>query len=618
MDENDQYLTEKHYLVCNKGLKPKKIKVTSHNTVKIGGYLAATSKDTLKSNNFTCVGKYAFLAGAVAGVASLGAGAIAAACACIPGPGWVVAGIIAVAIAAVMLSGNAICTRAASSRVWTQTLEVEIVKGKALTLNSVMICPQEGGTITPKETAWSAWGSATLTNLGHLSQFAFGFLAGRGIGSMAMGATSAARESGALLTKQGVTTFGKEFGKDFLQTAKKDLFEQFTFKGFGNGGIFCKIVRGLGIGGAYYQQYKIWSSDQSLMEKIQDCTLSLIMSIFAAKGLTTVCFPEGTLVHTDNGLAHIEDLKVEDKVLTFNEQTQEQEYKPILVTHQRYTMQMCGLEISGNEMLRVTPEHRFYNNEEWIEARALQVGDLLQNKHGDYISVLNKEILPHYEKVYNLTVKDNENYYVTEEGILVHNGYKDSDVANNKKNSDVANNKKNSDVANNKKNSDVTTKKKNSDVTTKKKNSGVATKKSDPTRISKRKRYNRKRFAEFPNQKRPKLRTNRPKYAPGQVEEVWEKRALTDSKGNKLLTKDDYSEIALDPNTSEPITWNRLKDETRTWDMGHTPGNEYRRLCDKYENEQITYQEFLDEYRNPENYLPESPSSNRSRKFEKK
>lgn len=424
MDENDQYLTEKHYLVCNKGLKPKKIKVTSHNTVKIGGYLAATSKDTLKSNNFTCVGKYAFLAGAVAGVASLGAGAIAAACACIPGPGWVVAGIIAVAIAAVMLSGNAICTRAASSRVWTQTLEVEIVKGKALTLNSVMICPQEGGTITPKETAWSAWGSATLTNLGHLSQFAFGFLAGRGIGSMAMGATSAARESGALLTKQGVTTFGKEFGKDFLQTAKKDLFEQFTFKGFGNAGIFCKIVRGLGIGGAYYQQYKIWSSDKSLMEKIQDCTLSLIMSIFAAKGLTTVCFPEGTLVHTDNGLAHIEDLKVEDKVLTFNEQTQEQEYKPILVTHQRYTMQMCGLEISGNEMLRVTPEHRFYTNGEWIEARALQVGDLLQNKHGDYISVLNKEILPHYEKVYNISVKDNENYYVTEEGLLVHNKYK--------------------------------------------------------------------------------------------------------------------------------------------------------------------------------------------------
>lgn len=424
MAENDQYLTEKHYLVCNKGLKPKKIKVTSHNTVKIGGYLAATSKDTLKSNNFTCVGKYAFLAGAVAGVASLGAGAIAAACACIPGPGWVVAGIIAVAIAAVMLSGNAICTRAASSRVWTQTLEVEIVKGKALTLNSVMICPQEGGTITPKETAWSAWGSATLTNLGHLSQFAFGFLAGRGIGSMAMGATSAARESGALLTKQGVTTFGKEFGKDFLQTAKKDLFEQFTFKGFGNAGIFCKIVRGLGIGGAYYQQYKIWSSDKSLMEKIQDCTLSLIMSIFAAKGLTTVCFPEGTLVHTDNGLAHIEDLKVEDKVLTFNEQTQEQEYKPILVTHQRYTMQMCGLEISGNEMLRVTPEHRFYTNGEWIEARALQVGDLLQNKHGDYISVLNKEILPHYEKVYNISVKDNENYYVTEEGLLVHNKYK--------------------------------------------------------------------------------------------------------------------------------------------------------------------------------------------------
>ena len=33
-------------------------------------------------------------------------------------------------------------------------------------------------------------------------------------------------------------------------------------------------------------------------------------------------------------------------------------------------------------------------------------------------------MLPHYEKVYNFDILDNENYYVTEDGILVHNGYK--------------------------------------------------------------------------------------------------------------------------------------------------------------------------------------------------
>ncbi|MGK6341275.1 HNH endonuclease [Chryseobacterium sp. DT-3] len=33
------------------------------------------------------------------------------------------------------------------------------------------------------------------------------------------------------------------------------------------------------------------------------------------------------------------------------------------------------------------------------------------------------ETLPHYEKVYNFDIEGNENYYVTEDGILVHNGY---------------------------------------------------------------------------------------------------------------------------------------------------------------------------------------------------
>ncbi|WP_128331656.1 Hint domain-containing protein [Apibacter sp. HY039] len=430
MAENEQYLTEKHYLVCDKGMKPKKVKVTSHSTVKIGGHLAATSKDTQKSNTFMCVGKYAFLAGAAAGVASMAAPAIAAACACIPGPGWVVAAIIAVAIAAVLASGYFICKSAASQRKWTETLEVDMVKGKALTLNSIMVCPKEGGTITPKETFWSAWGSAALTNLGHISQFAFGFLAGRGMASMAMGATSAAGGVSSLATKQGATTFAKEFGKQFLNTARKELAEQFTFKGFKNAGNFCKIMRGLGVGGAYYDQYSIWSSDKSLGDKAKDSILGLVMSIFAAKGATTVCFPAGTLVHTENGLANIEELKVGDKVLTFNESTKKKEYKPILIIHQRYTMQMCGLELVGGEMLQVTPEHRFYSNGEWVEARELQPGDLLHNKDGDYVTILGIDNFPHYEKVYNFDVQDNENYYVTEEGILVHNGYgpKDGDL----------------------------------------------------------------------------------------------------------------------------------------------------------------------------------------------
>jgi hypothetical protein len=85
-----------------------------------------------------------------------------------------------------------------------------------------------------------------------------------------------------------------------------------------------------------------------------------------------VCFPEGTKVHTDKGLQNIENLQVGDLVLTYNEETLEQEYKPILVKHERYTMQMMALELPTGEFLQVTPEHRFYHNGEWIEAASLK------------------------------------------------------------------------------------------------------------------------------------------------------------------------------------------------------------------------------------------------------
>ncbi|MDQ1163140.1 hypothetical protein QE422_003508 [Chryseobacterium sp. SORGH_AS 447] len=410
----EQYLTEKHYLVCSKGMAPKQMKVTSQKTTYMSGHLAATEEDTLKDNNFLCLGNVAFIAGAAAGI-----------CCCIPGPGWLVAALIAAAIVAAIAVGYIKCKSAATQRIWTkQSPVLEIYGKKALTLFSVMMCPVEGGTITPKETVWEAWGSAALTNLGHVANFAFGFLAGRGLGAMTMGATSAAGGVSALATRQGAATFGREFGRQFANTAKKELIEQFTFKGFMKAPTFCKIMRGLGIGGAYYEQYNIWSSDQDTLDKLKESSIALILSVFAAKGASLVCFPAGTKVHTVNGLADIENLFEGNLVLTYNELTKEQEYKPILKKHERFTLQMLTIELPTGEFVRVTPEHRFFCNDEWIEARDLQPGDVLHLKGGDYTTVISIETLPHYEKVFNFDIEGNENYYVTEDGILVHNGYK--------------------------------------------------------------------------------------------------------------------------------------------------------------------------------------------------
>ncbi|MCI3938387.1 DUF4280 domain-containing protein [Chryseobacterium aahli] len=414
---DEQYLTEKHYVVCDKGMSPKKMKVTSQDFVTFSGDKAATELDTLKGNNFICLGKTAFIAGAVAGIA-------VGICAMIPGPGWLVAAIIAAAILAAVAIGALKCKAAAPSRKWENTAEkFEIEGNNALTLSSVMICVAEGGTITPKETAWEAWGSAALTNLGHVANFAFGFLAGRGAVGMVGGAAGATTAAGVTGARQTAVTFGREFGRQFANTARKELIEQFTFKGFKNASLFCKTMRGLGIGGAYYEQYNIWSSDKSAIEKLQESGVSLILGIFAAKGATLVCFPAGTKVHIQNGLANIEDLYEGDFVLTFNEETKQQEYKPILTKHERFTQQMLSLELPTGEFIRVTPEHRFFCNDEWIEAGNLKAGDLLHLKGGDYTTVISIETLPHYEKVYNFDIEGNENYYVTEDGILVHNGY---------------------------------------------------------------------------------------------------------------------------------------------------------------------------------------------------
>ncbi|MBF7996374.1 HNH/ENDO VII family nuclease [Rahnella sp. SAP-29] len=96
---------------------------------------------------------------------------------------------------------------------------------------------------------------------------------------------------------------------------------------------------------------------------------------------------------------------------------------------------------------------------------------------------------------------------------------------------------------------------------------------------------------------------NRPRYAKGQVEQVWGNASGPDGR-------------VYDPNTGEELIWD--VSEKRKWDMGHLPGQEYRMLHKRYIDGELTTEEFLIEYRDPAKYRPESQSSNRSHKYEKK
>jgi RHS repeat-associated protein len=96
---------------------------------------------------------------------------------------------------------------------------------------------------------------------------------------------------------------------------------------------------------------------------------------------------------------------------------------------------------------------------------------------------------------------------------------------------------------------------------------------------------------------------SRPKYGRDQVEEVWE--AAKDADGK-----------VYDPNTGEELFWDRSQPRTDQWDMGHLKGNKFSELHKKYMAGNISKDEFLQEYRNPNNYRPEHPLSNQGHLFE--
>ena len=96
---------------------------------------------------------------------------------------------------------------------------------------------------------------------------------------------------------------------------------------------------------------------------------------------------------------------------------------------------------------------------------------------------------------------------------------------------------------------------------------------------------------------------SRPSYGKNQVNEVWEN------------AKDPITGKVYDPSGVE-ITWDKTKPRNGQWDMGHIPGEKYSEMHQLYMDDVISKDEFLEWYRNPKNYRPELPSTNRSHKYE--
>jgi hypothetical protein len=407
MAEDLQWLTEKHYLVCPKGAMFKQMKVDKSRTATFSGNLVANTMDTMKDNVFVCLGSMAFMAGAIAGllVAALALMAV-------PVAGWAMAAIIGGALLLAIGLGYMKCKSNASSRKWISPSPNLIIDGHEglVVKQSQLCCVAENVMIDIKETFWEAMMSTTMHDVGHIANFAFGFLAGRGMGSMAGTA---------------MTSGLRAAGTEFLTVARSEMGNMFNPATlFGKMGWFCRAMRGFGMFGAYKGQYDIWTNpEMSTTDKLLASGQELVLAIFAAKGASLVCFPAGTQVHTSNGLVGIETIAVGTVVWTMNEASGQRELKPVTQVHRRTTLSMIVLELENGTIFQVTPEHRFLVNGEWREIQDISAAEELELIDGRKVTIKNIGLISKVSTVYNFDVTDNENYFVTEDGVLVHNGY---------------------------------------------------------------------------------------------------------------------------------------------------------------------------------------------------
>ena len=79
---------------------------------------------------------------------------------------------------------------------------------------------------------------------------------------------------------------------------------------------------------------------------------------------------------------------------------------------------------------------------------------------------------------------------------------------------------------------------------------------------------------------------------------------------------DYYNGIVQDSNTKEILDWKPGQPRKGIVDFGHTPGEKYSNVFEKYKNELRTPKQFRDWYNDVSNYQFDNPSNNRSHKSE--
>ncbi len=132
-------------------------------------------------------------------------------------------------------------------------------------------------------------------------------------------------------------------------------------------------------------------------------------------------FTAGTEISSAKGLRPIEEIKVGDMVLAFDEKAGKTDLFPVTKLFRRTAEKILTLQV-GDELIEVTPEHPFFvSNIGWVKAKDLKIGDMLSTAEGETIAVSRIESRIGAVQVYNFEVDKAHNYFVSNTEVLVHN-----------------------------------------------------------------------------------------------------------------------------------------------------------------------------------------------------
>ncbi len=142
------------------------------------------------------------------------------------------------------------------------------------------------------------------------------------------------------------------------------------------------------------------------------------------------CFVAGTPVHTENGWVPIEQLRVGDLVLSRDDETGEEDYRPIAAVMATPDKPVLAIALENSmgevETIEATAPHPFFvEGRGWIAASELRPDDRVVSSGGGTLRVASTTGIQRRATVYNFEVEEFHTYFVGQSAAWVHNRYED-------------------------------------------------------------------------------------------------------------------------------------------------------------------------------------------------